>query len=121
MWTLDMFAVAERKARAQAEPSIPFVHGSETSREAAVSMVRPATRLRLEVLKFIENEGERGATADEVQLGLGLTHQTGSARVSELAHGGQIVDSGLRRATRSGRSAVVYRAAAAGGDHANGI
>jgi hypothetical protein len=37
-----------------------------------------------------------------------LSHQTASARVTEAKIKGEIVDSGMKRATRSGRNAHVY-------------
>jgi hypothetical protein len=86
----------------------PSAAGSDTSLAAARSMRRPSQRYRELVLGYIEARGERGATADEVQAALRLSHQNGSARVSELAKHGFIVDSGMRRVTRSGRRAAVY-------------
>ena len=52
-----------------------------------------------------------GLTVDELESVTGLPHQTASPRVNELAKSGQIVDSGQRRPTRSGRNAVVWVAA----------
>lgn len=87
----------------------PFVSGSSTSLAAAVSMRGSARTYREKVLDFIRGKGAYGATSDEVQVALGLTHQNGSARVSELVNRYQrIVDSGRKRPTRSGRKAVVY-------------
>jgi hypothetical protein len=52
-----------------------------------------------------------GMTCDDVESATGLRHQTASARVNELGRLGAIVDSGERRATASGRKAIVWRAA----------
>jgi hypothetical protein len=51
---------------------------------------------------------QKGRTADELIVELNRGHATVSARVNELANAGWIVDSGIRRKTRSGREAVVW-------------
>lgn len=86
----------------------PFVAGSYTSRAAAESMERGAGRLRAIVLDAIRLAGVAGATCDELEHALILTHQTCSARVRELVLGGHVLDSGKRRKTRSGRAATVW-------------
>lgn len=83
-----------------------FVHGSDTSQEAAESIAKDTGRLRLLVLEEIRDCG--GATCDELEVRLNLTHQTCSPRVVELRDRGQIRDSGMRRKTRGGRFAVVW-------------
>ncbi len=70
--------------------------------------VDPET-VRGEVFAFIQKKGAKGATCDEVEAGLYLTHQTASARVNELAKSRVIVDSGEKRVTRNYRKARVYR------------
>jgi hypothetical protein len=61
------------------------------------------------VLAYIESCGERGATCDEAELALGMSHQTASARISEMSRRFlTICDSGVTRPTRSGRAAIVY-------------
>ena len=98
-----------KRAVPEEQTSLPFARGSHTSRAAAESMVSPAATYRGQVLAFIRDRGDYGATADEVQVTLGLTHQNCSARVSELASKFKvIVPSGRMRPTRSGRNAVVY-------------
>ena len=87
---------------------LPYAKGSETSRAAAVSMLGIAPGQRKRVKAFILGKGVYGATADEVQVEVGLSHQNGSARVSELAKDNEIHDSGRKRPTRTGRPAVVY-------------
>jgi len=53
--------------------------------------------------------GEHGATADEVEVALGLRTPTCTARINELRKElGVIKISGRHRLTRSGRPAVVY-------------
>lgn len=88
---------------------LPSAPDSDTSADAADSMKGKAGAIRLDVLAFIRRRGDEGATADEVQVALGLTHQTSSARVSELANKFEMIeDSGRRRKTRSGSKAAVY-------------
>ena len=83
-----------------------FVHGSDTSQEAAESIAKDTNRLRALVLEEIRDAG--GLTCDEIEARLEMRHQTCSARVHELMAAGRIRDSGMRRKTRSGRNAVVW-------------
>lgn len=90
-------------------PAVPgAVLGSDTSEAAAASMEEAAPLLRERVLCFFIAQGQRGATDDEVELALGLSHQTASARRRELELGGKIQKTPNRRKTRSGRTAGVY-------------
>lgn len=99
----------QRKPVSKNQLGLPYASGSVTSMAAAVSMASSAESYRQKVLEFVRAQGAHGATSDEVQSGLGLTHQNGSARVSELANRFKlIVDSGKTRPTKSGRKAVVY-------------
>lgn len=91
-------------------PLPAFAKDSDTSVEAAESMREAASQLRTKVLRFIVQCGVPGATCDEVEANLGMRHQTASARVNELMKARQIVDTGNRRPTRSGRKATVWRA-----------
>jgi hypothetical protein len=84
-------------------------NGTDTSAAAAASMDRHASRLAEEVLGFIRSAGN--ATCEEVERGLGMKHQTASARIRELALDDRICDTGSRRRTSSGRMARVYAAA----------
>lgn len=89
--------------RFPAEPG--FVAGSDTSEAAAESVRLDAGEMRARVLGYIRRVA---ATCDEIEVALGMRHQTASARIRELALLGRIVDSGIRRQTRSGRFAVVW-------------
>lgn len=67
------------------------------------------------VLEYIRTKGT--ATTDEIEVGLSMVHQTASSRVYDLAGKNRrrpdllaIVETGLRRKTRTGSSATVYRA-----------
>ena len=93
-------------------PTAPYVPGSETSIEAAHSIVPSLQRLERRVLGVIEERGDLGATDDEIEVITGLAHQTASARRRALVLRGLVADSGLRRPTRSGRRATVWLRAA---------
>ena len=49
-----------------------------------------------------------GLTCDDVERRLDRSHQTISPRINELRDTGWIIDSGVRRKTRSGRAAIVW-------------
>jgi len=62
------------------------------------------------ILKWIAAQGD--ATCSEVEAGLGITHQSASARVHELMRAGLIVQTGERRSTGlTNATARVWRAA----------
>ena len=84
----------------------PFVAGSETSEEAAKS-IKPSS-LRSKVASMLRLRGLFGSTDDELEVSLGLRHQTVSARRRELVLLGKAIDSGAKRVTRSGRKATVW-------------
>lgn len=86
----------------------PYASGSDTSREAAESIEPASGTLRARVLGMIRDKGPLGMTCDEIEAESGLTHQTASARVNELMRLGAIVDSKMRRKTRSHRNAAVW-------------
>lgn len=77
------------------------------SNEAGEAIKNRAPALRFMISKWIRERGLEGATADECLVHFSLEHQTGSARVTELKQSGDIVASGRRRKTRSGRWAAV--------------
>lgn len=90
-------------------PKFPgFVAGCDTSQAAAESIEKDAPRLQREILKLIDTYDT--ATCDEIEEMTNIRHQSCSARFRELVLAGRIIDTGLRRKTRSGRSARVYRA-----------
>jgi hypothetical protein len=86
----------------------PGSYAVDTSQEAAAAIKERAPKLRQRVYEYIHNQGARGATADEVQVALDLSHQTAAPRVTELAKLGRIVRTDERRKTRYGRNAGVY-------------
>jgi hypothetical protein len=63
-------------------------------------------KLTDQVLRFVISNC--GATCDEAQLQLGMTHQSCSPCFTALSKEGRIADSGTRRRTRSGRNATVW-------------
>lgn len=56
----------------------------DTSREAAARIQGRTNRLREAVILFIRAQGARGATAGEIELGLGLSGSTVRPRLREL-------------------------------------
>jgi hypothetical protein len=88
--------------------SLPFVKGSETSEAAALSKAGTADTDEDRVQAYIRTRGVEGATDDEIEAKLGMLHQNASARRRTLVLRGYVRDSGLRRATRSRRKAVVW-------------
>ena len=65
--------------------------------------------LRRKVYVFISLFGPQGASCEDVERGLGLKHQTASARVSELRRDGWIASVG-RGKTSSGAGCTLFRA-----------
>ena len=90
------------------QDGLPFARGSRTSKAAADSMAPDAGRLRDRVFSLIRKAGEQGATDDEIERWLSLTHQCASARRNELMKSAVIMDSGKTRLTRSKRAATVW-------------
>lgn len=84
-------------------------HGGADTSKAAAKSVSASVRVmqRAKVLAALEEYGPMGATCDQVEVALGGSHQSISARISELKRDGAIVDSGRRRMTRTGRTARV--------------
>ncbi len=83
--------------------------GDEFSAEAfeqTPEQRRRRDRARIE--RSIREDGP--ATCEALEERLGLSHQTCSARISEMRRGGDLVEVG-RAATRSGRSARVHQMA----------
>lgn len=81
---------------------------STTSRAAAASISGSASVLRNAVLAFIRAAGSRGATDEEVQVGLNMNPSTQRPRRVELWDAGLVRPSDEKRPTRSGRNAQVW-------------
>ncbi len=86
-------------------------NGTETSHESALSWSPDSlNRLRKAVYQFLVDQGDHGATDQEIQEALALPNQTECPRRWELVKGGLVENSGKRRRTLSQRSAVVWTA-----------
>ncbi len=106
--TIEEIERGRPAGRSPPPEAAPAVRGSDTS-EAAAEAVAPRTgKLRELVLYYIRRQGPRGATDPEIAEGLGMLSDTARARRCELRDRGLIVDSGERRDTPRGRSAVVW-------------
>ena len=83
--------------------------GNPESLDASRSLDPHKRLLMLQVESLLACAGPRGLTSDEVEQRLGMTHQTASARLTELKCRGLALP-GERRMTRSGRwaRALVY-------------
>lgn len=86
----------------------PPANATETSREAARRIGKPATSQRAAILRYLVERGPAGGTDEEIQDALGLRVQTETPRRGELAQLGLVVDSGRTRPTSSGRPAIVW-------------
>lgn len=81
----------------------------ETAFEAGAIAKQSAVTIRERVLEFVIQQEERGATCDEVALGLGLDFiHYSRPRLSELLAQSQIVNSGRRRRGLSFHSQTVW-------------
>lgn len=81
--------------------------GNQFSEAANESIAGVKSKLREQVYELIASSN--GITCESVEALLGLSHQTASARISELKKAGRVDVSG-RAQTKSGRTAGVYRA-----------
>ena len=86
-----------------------YVHGSDTSQEAASTIQIHLARLESRVFDFLQARGERGATDEEIQQGLGMVSNTERPRRVRLVELRLVEDSGERRKNLSGRRAAVWR------------
>lgn len=82
---------------------------ARASREAAGSITEQKQVIYQKILTYLSRVGD--ATCDECEEALGISHQTTSARFTELRGSQTITATGEKRKTRSGRNAVVYRVA----------
>lgn len=92
-------------------PDRPGANWRDTSQAAARQIAGGAAAIRVRILAEIQVRGTTGATCDEIEQAMSLSHQTASARIRELNMKNRIYDSGQRRRTRSGRDAIVWFAA----------
>jgi len=92
------------------QDDLPFQNHSETSKLAAEEACSMARTLRERVYREIAARGQVGATDDELQVSLAMNPSTQRPRRIELVTACRVQDSGVKRKTRSGRLAVVWRA-----------
>lgn len=80
-----------------------------TKFDAYKSLGKPVARtLRKRVFRWIAQQEEFGATNEEISKSTDMRLQTVCARRNELGKKLLVVDSGRRRATESGRNAIVW-------------
>ena len=89
------------------DPTARFHNNNQLSMEAYLSVEHSTSQIRSRIVAHIKKLGLAGATSDEVEQALELSHQTVSARCTEAKAKGELIDSGQRRKTRSGRNAAV--------------
>jgi hypothetical protein len=102
---LPAAAVTPREPRDEPYQT-PGTNGSDTSTAAAASVAGKISDMHSQILSEVFEAG--GRTCEEVELALGMRHQTATARIRELVLLKRLVDSGDRRNTKSGRKARVY-------------
>lgn len=79
-----------------------------TAEEEATVLMQKRTRDAYNILRFVADSKDRGATCDDALLALTIPHQTGSPRFLELVRAGCLQPTKRRRKTQSGASAVVH-------------
>lgn len=85
-------------------------HGGNPESEAAnVIAHKSSAQIRSKILEYVRACGLDGATCDQIEIALELSHQTASARCADLKRLKMIVDSGGRRETRTGSKAAVLK------------
>jgi predicted transcriptional regulator len=83
-------------------------HG-DTKMQAHASMAAHIPRLQKLCLYALRTYRTDGLSCQELEGVTGLEHSTASARLGELRDSGLIYDTGRRRRTKAGRSAIVWR------------
>ena len=86
----------------------PFQRHSDTSLEAAKSIYPKVGTLRRRVYDFIRGRGKAGATDFEIEYFQNIPGSTVRPRRRELELAGLVTATDMRRATASGRAAVVW-------------
>ena len=82
---------------------------TDTSIAAYKANLAVAGTQRARVWRNIRDAGASGVTDQEIQLDLEMTACTEHPRRGELVKKGLVEDSGRRRMTNAGRSAIVWR------------
>jgi hypothetical protein len=85
----------------------------DTSREALTSVTPVVPTIRQRIYNYIAEQGEQGATADQIEAALDIPGSTVRPRLHELEFDLQAVWlTGVTRLTRRGRKACIYIARA---------
>lgn len=82
--------------------------GAETSAQAFSGTPAVSREAQQSKILWLIKARQQGATCDEAEVILGLSHQTCSARITELSTRGKIRFGVERRKTRAGKAARVY-------------
>lgn len=91
----------------QATPTNYATPTSVASRDA-LDATHKSNRYRQAIYEHICLQGTHGATCDEVEVRLGIRHQTASCFITVLQKQGAIEASGQTRQARSGRQVTVW-------------
>lgn len=81
---------------------------AETSKQAAARALPRSGSDRRAVFEYVVRCGDVGATDDEIEQTLDMSHQSASARRNSLVADGWLVNSGRKRNTRTGSAASVW-------------
>jgi hypothetical protein len=102
----DLSPGAPTMSHATTTHTAPSAANASTSHAALASAQASAPAVRHRIIATLMERG--GHTCDELEHLLGYSHQTTSARITDLAKHHRIRDSGTRRLTRSGHKAIVW-------------
>lgn len=86
---------------------IPTQENIDTCVESRNKLTKNKHEYKRKIYEFIKMMD--GATCDEVEIGLELRHQTASCFIRFLTQDGFLKATSLRRITRAGRKAIVWR------------
>jgi hypothetical protein len=83
-------------------------HGGNADSLAAYASLDETTKEALQdQIEALVSEAPSGMICDDVEVAMGLRHQTASARITELLASNRLIRTALRRETRSGRKAGI--------------
>ncbi len=106
---VDMFQGKPRQLVPGADICAAYHRGAEPSVAARASLTEGKMSLiRNRIVAAVKAAGPGGVTCDQLELTLGTSHQSTSARVRELTLLGQIHHTLAQAKTRSGRGAWLY-------------
>ena len=86
--------------------AIPTCERQSTSVASRDLLNKKRHNYRASILAYITRQ--EGSTCDEVEVVLNLRHQTASCFIRFMTQEGVLKDSGSKRLTRSGRTAIVW-------------